>query len=89
MTVSSILSETLFETGEKARFWRVPVPGNILLIFAILCGRAESYEIRSQPSGRSRRKREERQAYFIPWTVITAENADDLLKHQKELISGS
>ena len=28
-------------------------------------------------------------AYFIPWTVITAENADDLLKHQKELISGS
>ncbi len=28
-------------------------------------------------------------AYFIPWTTITAENADDLLKHQKELISGS
>jgi putative xylitol transport system substrate-binding protein len=28
-------------------------------------------------------------AYFIPWTTITAENADDLIKHQKQLISGS
>ena len=28
-------------------------------------------------------------AYFIPWTVITAENADEIIKHQKELISGS
>ena len=28
-------------------------------------------------------------AYFIPWTIITPENADALLAHQKELISGS
>jgi hypothetical protein len=32
---------------------------------------------------------ETEKAYFIPWTEITPENADALLKHQKKLISGS
>ena len=73
--------------------WRRLVSGctsagaNILAHLCHPLGRAESYELRSQHL-RGRRKREERPAYFIPWTVITAENADDLLKHQKELISG-
>jgi putative xylitol transport system substrate-binding protein len=27
--------------------------------------------------------------YFVPWTVITPENADALLQHQKDIMSGA